>query len=122
MVCRARGRTRSLEAFSPRTQSGHIEPGARPRKPGRPRLHPLAARTRLTSRIISTKRESVSLDAGIEKTDFKGVVRHRSGRANQLIKTLRRHDALSFGVDVDAVRRARGLAIDGHDEANGFAF
>jgi hypothetical protein len=44
------------------------------------------------------------LHAGIEKPDFKGVIRHRSGRANQLIETLRRHDALSISINIDAGR------------------
>ena len=58
---------------------------------------------------ILAERKGVCLDAGVEEADFKRMVHDRSGIANELIEPLRRHDALPFRINVDAVGRARAL-------------
>src|SRR5271154_3497008 len=70
---------------------------------------------------ISAESESIGLGAWIEEADLKGMIRHRAGIADQLIKPLRRHDAVPFRIDIDAMGRARALAVDGHDKANRIA-
>jgi hypothetical protein len=46
------------------------------------------------------------------------MIHHRPGVANKLIEPLRANDPLPFGIHIDTMGTARGLAIDGHDEAN----
>jgi hypothetical protein len=46
--------------------------------------------------IASAEGEGISLHAGIKKPDFEAMVDDRPGIADELIKPLRRHDALPF--------------------------
>ena len=71
--------------------------------------------------LLSAEGKRKGLYARIEKPDFKGVIRNLTVVTNKLIQPLRRHHALPFGIDIDAVRIPGSLAINDHDKPDGLA-
>ena len=65
---------------------------------------------------ISAERESVGLNARIEKFDFERAVGDRAVLPDELIQTLLVDDTLAVGVSVGAVISAGSFAVEGHAE------
>ena len=65
---------------------------------------------------ISAERESVGLNARIEKFDFERAVGDRAVLPDELIQTLLVDDTLTVGVSVSAVIGAGSFAVEGHAE------
>src|SRR6202046_5899633 len=70
----------------------------------------------------SAKGKCVCLHPRVEKFDLEGVVGNATAFANELIKPMLAHAAVSVGVDVGAVVRARCRPVDGHPEPDLFSF
>ena len=65
---------------------------------------------------ISAERESVGLNARIEKFDFERAVGDCAVLPDELIQTLLIDDTLTVGVSVSAVIDAGSFAVEGHAE------
>src|SRR5579859_5246411 len=69
----------------------------------------------------SAEGEGVGRYTRIEELDFEGVIGNVPTLPYQLIEALSRHNALTLGVDIAAVARARCFPVDGDAEADRLA-
>src|SRR5262245_337514 len=74
-------------------------------------------RAATAKRLISTKRERERFDARIEKFDLEAAIHDWRGLTNELMQPLFGNGAVAGGIDIEAVRGARRLAVDRHAKA-----
>src|SRR5690349_9995952 len=62
--------------------------------------------------------ESVGTDTGVEESDLEGPIRDRARLPDQLIEARLENGARSVGIDIEAVIRSGGRAVEHDAKAN----